>query len=125
MLTDEQRDALTKLQDAFKEATDKFEQEEEEYWNGLSKQEQLKAFCAVVRRIHRGDLEHQGSYRYVLYTIFGFGPESYVPAQLAGYLALHNSIVGPDYDRRLLEAFANYLVLPQDQIEQKISEFLC
>jgi hypothetical protein len=58
-----------------------------------SKEQQLNAFCAVVRRIYKGELEDKGTYRYVLYNIFGFGPESYVPAQMAGFLGLHNSIV--------------------------------
>ena len=67
-----------------------FEQEEEQYWNQLTKDEQLLAFCAVVRRICKGDLVERGSFRHVLYDTFGFGPESYMPAQLAGYLEIHN-----------------------------------
>lgn len=125
MPTVEQLKTLREIQDSFNETVKQLEQDEEQYWNSLTKEQQLLAFCAVVRRIHRGELEKQGSYRYVLYTVFGFGPEAYMPAQMAGYLALHNSVHGPDYDRKLLEAFANYLVLPKDQIQQKISEFLC
>lgn len=67
-----------------------FEQEEEQYWNQLTKDEQLLAFCAVVRRICKGDLVERGTYRHVLYDTFGFGPDSYMRAQLAGYLELHN-----------------------------------
>lgn len=68
------------------------EDEQESFWNSLSKEDQLKAFCAVVRRIHEGDVELNGSYRYVLYDVFEFGPESYVRAQYAGYLDIHNLI---------------------------------
>lgn len=67
-----------------------FEQEEEQYWNQLTKDEQLLAFCAVVRRICKGDLVERGSYRHVLYDTFQFGPDSYMRAQLAGYLEVHN-----------------------------------
>jgi len=34
----------------------------------------------------------QGSFRHVLYDTFGFGPDSYIPAQLAGFLSINNLI---------------------------------
>lgn len=68
------------------------EQQSEAYWNTLTKEQQLDTFCAVVRRIYKGDVELGGSYRYVLYEIFEFGPEAYMPAQLAGYLTIHNML---------------------------------
>lgn len=66
------------------------EQEQEDLWNGLSKEDQLKVFCAVVRRIHLGEIEKRRSYRGVLYDVFEFEPESYLHAQMAGYLDIHN-----------------------------------
>ena len=77
----------------------------EEYWNSLSKEHQLAAFCAVSRRIYQAEIVDQGTYRHALYGVFGFGPEAYAPAQLAGYLAIHNSIMASDHDERLLKAF--------------------
>ena len=71
---------------------DELEVQSEEYWNSLSKQQQLDCFCAVMRRVYRGDVELRGSYRYVLYDVFGFGPNAYAPAQLSGYLSIHNLI---------------------------------
>lgn len=68
-------------------------QESEDYWNSLSKEQQLLAFCAVARRIYKGELEDRGTYRYVLYDVFGFGPEAYAIAQESGYLEIHNAIV--------------------------------
>lgn len=76
----------------FTDIKNRIEEESETYWNSLSKQDQLKAFCAVVRRIHKGDIEDRGTYRYVLYQVFGFGGEAYVPAQLSGYLNIHNAL---------------------------------
>lgn len=84
--------------DAFDAAMRRSEQEQEAFWNSLSKEDQLKAFCAVMRRIRQGDLRDRGSYRYVLYTVFGFGPEAYIPAQDAGYMAIHNSLAVFDED---------------------------
>jgi hypothetical protein len=80
----------------FNEAMDEVEKESEEYWNSLSKEDQLKAFCAVSRRIYQGELVKRGTYRYVLYDVFGFGPEAYAPAQMANYLEIHNALYGAD-----------------------------
>lgn len=86
-------DTLESFSKAFNEAMDSIEKESEEFWNSLSKDDQLKVFCAVSRRIHKGEIVDNGSYRYVLYQIFGFGPEAYAPAQCSGYLDIHNAIV--------------------------------
>jgi len=85
-------EALDKASEVFNQAMKELEDKSEQYWNSLTKEQQLDAFCAISRRIHRGEIEEQGSYRYVLYQVFGFGPEAYAQAQCAGYLAIHNSI---------------------------------
>lgn len=84
--------ALEETRDAFEEAFQLLHNEQEEYWNSLSKEDQLKVFCAVIRRIMKGDLVERRSYRGVLYGIFGFGPEAYGAAQDAGYLTIHNAL---------------------------------
>jgi hypothetical protein len=88
----ELQDALEEISKTFNEAMKVHEDRSEQYWNSLTKEQQLDAFCAISRRIYSGEIEDQGSYRYVLYDVFGFGPEAYAQAQLAGYLAIHNSI---------------------------------
>ena len=77
---------------SFMEAMKNFEDNSESYWNNLNKEQRLNAFCAVVRRIYKGEIEKRGTYRYVLYDVFEFGPEAYAPAQMAGYLDIHNLI---------------------------------
>ena len=62
------------------------------WWNGLSKDDQMKAFYSVVKRLVDGELTQKGSYRYVLYEVFGFGAESYMLGMMCGFMALHNSI---------------------------------
>jgi len=64
----------------------------DEWWNGLSKDGQMKAFYSVVKRLVDGELTQKGSYRYVLYDVFGFGMESYMLGMMCGYMSLHNSI---------------------------------
>jgi hypothetical protein len=117
-------DTLAKASDAWNEAMDEIEQDSEQYWNSLSKEDQLKVFCAVCRRIYQGDIVDKGTYRYVLYQVFGFGPEAYAPAQLAGYLAIHNSIFDNEHDFKLLAAFASFLGQTTDEVAKNVDRFL-
>ena len=114
-------DALSEFSDMFNEVMKTLEKEQEEYWNSLSHDEQLKAFCAVVRRIYKGEIEEKGSYRHVLYDVFGFGLESYAQAQLAGYLEIHNSIVTPEEEKRTLLHFCNKYGI--EDAEEKVKNF--
>lgn len=97
---------LDEISNRFTEAMDALKKRSEEKWNALSKVDQLDYFCAVVRRIHQGEIETKRTYRGVLYGTFEFGPEAYAQAQMSGYLDLHNCIVSPEEERRLLCAFA-------------------
>lgn len=96
-MTEQQNNAFEQLERDLKHEQDVF-------WNSLSKEDQLKAFCSVARRLVQAELVDKGSYRYTLYHVFGFGLESYLQAQLAGFLELHNSIYARDHDARLLQA---------------------
>ena len=102
-------DVLEKLAEAnanFRQFFKDLEAEQEEHWKSLSKDQQLSVFCSVVRRIYKGELVDKRSYRGVLYDVFEFGPEAYAPAQDAGYLAIHNSVMNENHDYDLLLAFA-------------------
>ena len=83
---------LEKARQDFDKLIEQLKDQEEGYWNSLTKEQQLLAFCAVIRRVYKGDVEDRGTYRYVLYDTFDFGPESYMRAQMAGYLTIHNLI---------------------------------
>jgi hypothetical protein len=76
--------------------SDILESKSEEFWNSLTKEQQLDVFCAVCRRIYQSEIIDKGSYRYTLYDVFKFGPESYSPALDAGYLTIHNRIYTDD-----------------------------
>ena len=93
------------LRDIFEESMRKDQERSEKLWNDLSEEDRLDLFCAVVRRICKAELDDRGTYRYALYTVFGFGPESYIQAQNAGYMALHNSIFTDDAILKLLKNF--------------------
>lgn len=83
---------LHELSAAFEEAMRLNRDEQEEYWNSLSKEDQLKAFCAVIRRILKGELKDRRSYRGMLYEVFDFDANAYMQAQEAGYLDIHNAL---------------------------------
>jgi hypothetical protein len=97
MTEDEAKD----FAEAFNSAMKKIEEDQEKFWSSLSKEDQLKVFCCVMRRLFDGEIKNPRSYRGVLYDIFGFGPEAYAQAQSAGFLALHNSIMDEDEFNKL------------------------
>ena len=66
------------------------------FWNSLSYEDKCNAFHAVVSKIFQGDIQEKGSYRYVLYDVFGFGPDMYTRGMDCGYMALHNSIMNDE-----------------------------
>jgi len=80
------------LHNTFQLWEQELEEDHDKFWNGLSKDDQLKAFCSVMRRLYKAEIEQRGSYRYTLYDVFGFGSESYAQAQVSGFLAIHNAI---------------------------------
>ena len=120
-MVDLNSDEWNELSNQFTEAMKEIEDDQEKFWESLSKEDQLKAFCAVSRRIFKGDIKEQRSYRGVLYDVFGFGPEAYAPAQMAGYLAIHNAIFTPEQEQKMLEHFAKWLMI--ENAEEKVSQY--
>lgn len=84
--------ALTELGEIFEEHENTRAKQNEDWWNSLSEEEREDAFYAVVKRLHKGELKDTGSYRHVLYSVFGFGLHMYGEGMSCGYLDLHNSI---------------------------------
>lgn len=121
-MDDDLSKSLSELSRLYNEAMADITEMQEQYWNSLTKEQQLDAFCCVVRRIHKAELVEQRSYRGTLYDIFDFGPESYAQAQNAGFLELHNSIYSHGYEKKLLIKFAEFLKI--ENPEQKYKEFL-
>jgi hypothetical protein len=118
-------EALVKMasfSQAFNDAMEGIKNEEEDYWKSLTVDQQMAAFNCVIRRLYDGEINEQRSYRGVLYDVFGFGPESYARAQMAGFLAIHNAIHTIDEESEQLTAFAKYLGVPVS--EQQVDEFL-
>lgn len=107
---------------AFQEVMKMLLDEQEEFWAGLSKEDQLKVFCCVVRRLAKGELEDKRSYRGILYNTFGFGPEAYAQAQEAGFLSLHNAIFDVEEFHTQLTKFCRMYNI--DNAEDKVDDFI-
>ena len=91
-------DGLAELSQEMEKSRKQYAEENDAWWNGLSEQEREDAFFAVVKRIHKADLQDGGSYRYALYNVFGFDPGMYMKGMDCGYMAIHNAIGdGEDY----------------------------
>jgi hypothetical protein len=78
---------------AYEEVRIANEKEANDFWDSLSYDDKCNAFHAVVSRLFDGDIKQRGSYRYVLYDVFGFKADMYVRGMDCGYMALHNSIM--------------------------------
>lgn len=115
-------DTVTEMSQVFEVLMNKTKDEQEEYWNSLTEEQRLMAFCSVVRRIHKGEIEQMGSYRYVLYDVFGFGYEAYTLAQEAGYLEIHNAIVDSNFKERFLKGFCEAYDI--EDADAKIKQFM-
>ena len=96
-LTEEDKDqsfieSISEFSQAMQEGAERYEEECDEYWEKLSYEDKLKAFYSVCKRIHKGDVKEERSYRGVLYSVLGFGPDAYVVGMECGYMDLHNYI---------------------------------
>ena len=85
-------EALQDVDDLQKEAHKKYEAEVDEWWSALPTEDKERAFYSVVKRIYENELVQQGSYRYILYDVFGFGPHMYIAGMDCGFMSLHNAI---------------------------------
>lgn len=83
---------LSDISQEFEKAHKQREAENDAWWEGLTEQERENAFYAVCKRIFQGDLKDHGSYRHVLYGVFGFDFGMYVDGMNCGYMAIHNAI---------------------------------
>ena len=110
------------LANSFKLWELELEEDHEKFWNSLSKDDQLKAFCSVMRRLYRAEIEEHGSYRYTLYDVFGFGSESYVQAQLSGFLAIHNAIWDGERLHSLIDKLEAKVVESMPDRDQQVKQ---
>lgn len=120
-----QSDEFEQLCETFDEIQAETENREEEVWESLDKETQLDVFCAVIRKLHKGEIEDNQSYRGILYDVFGFDLDSYVRAQCAGFLELHNAIMSKDDIDFVLRDFTkkNNINVTDEQIKNYVKRY--
>ena len=85
-------DSFEQLRQDMEEGAKLYEPQCDTYWDSLNTDDKLMAFYSVVKRIHKGEMIDKGTYRWVLYDVFGFGFESYAIGMECGFMDLHNAI---------------------------------
>ena len=81
---------MEKVREYYVKAMEQYEREAMSFWNSLSEEDQERAFYHVCKKIHNGDVKAQGSYRFVLYDVFGFDEGMYGLGMDCGYMDIHN-----------------------------------
>jgi hypothetical protein len=92
---------LSELGQLFEEIEKDYDNEADTWWDALSEEDRQLAFYSVVKRLVKGELRDRGTYRYVLYDVFGFDASSYMMGMNCGYMELHNSIYTHEEMREL------------------------
>lgn len=106
------------------EAADNYQKQADELYNALPHDDRLKVFCAVCNLIYKGDIKEKRTYRGVLYDVCGFDPGSYMVAQHAGYMAIHNAIYDGEELRNTIKDFVtNHLNVAEDDLEKQLDDF--
>ena len=91
-MSENQQHSMEELADNIQQAQAEYKAENDAWWNGLSETEREDAFYAVCKRLYSGEMSQRGTYRYVLYDVFGFDPSMYWRGMNCGYMAMHNAI---------------------------------
>ena len=87
---------LEKIAEDWSKAEEAYDADCDAWWNSLPQDQQLQAFYSVIKRVIKAELGEHGSYRYIQYDVFGFGPGSYTVGMQCGFMDLHNAIYTPD-----------------------------
>ena len=88
----DKKESIAEFGEVWEAARLEYENKNDAWWNGLTEEEREDAFYAVIKRLYQGDVIEKGSYRWVLYDVFGFDPGMYIRGMDCGYLNLHNII---------------------------------
>ena len=86
-------EGLDEIREAMQKAQKQYNSDADQFWNELPYEQKLMAFYSVCKRIWQGDVIDEGSYRYVLYDVFGFDMDSYIVGMDCHYMDLHNLII--------------------------------
>jgi hypothetical protein len=103
-----------------------YDSQTDKWWDTLSEEQKHKAFYSVMKRVSDG--ETQGfSYRKILYSVFGFGKDSYSLGMSCGFFNLHQMFEPNtrEVTKLKIEAAFNACGIEKDRIDwDKINRVL-
>ena len=102
--------ALDEIREAQQKAHLEYEAKNDEWWNGLTKEEREDAFYAVMKRLYQGAVVDHRSYRGVLYDVFGFDGGMYSKGMNCGFFSISN-ILYDGYEMNLLKQVNRFEVI--------------
>lgn len=115
------------MNDDFQQYEKEFSEERKNFFQSLTKEQQLLVFCEVVHKLYKAEILEKKSYRGVLYGEFNFDKNSYLLAQMSNFLELHNSIVLEEESynltnliQKILNSYGIYPV--KEEIEEKLDK---
>ena len=77
---------------------EEFRELSDQFWAQLTADQKELAIYNVVKLIVDGELKDKGTFRHVIYNVFGLSPSSHVTMIDCGYMQLHNRIFPEDED---------------------------
>lgn len=95
-----------------------FEKESKDFYESLSYENKVKAIFHVVNMIYKNEYELNGTYRKLIYDLFGLDPDSYGILMDCGLLLIHNDLITVQTRDDNFEKLQRYLDLNLTQ-EQK------
>ena len=116
---------LSELGQLFEEIERDYDNDADTWWDALTEDERQLAFYSVVKRLVKGELRDRGTYRYVLYDVFGFDASSYMMGMNCGYMELHNSIYTQQEMRELRDrelAAAGIKVITSKVVKKEVKD---
>ena len=105
------------LRDAWKHERMRLEAEDHEWWLALDNDTRIRAFRQVMKLLYIGEVQQRSTYRHMVYTVFGLGPEGYADG-LNHFMAIHNLL----FKAWEAEQEAERLVASELEEEQRLSE---
>lgn len=109
-------DEYRQILDLEEKARNEYAQIAKEFFESLEDDKKLLVFFHITHCIYENYFNDKGSYRGLLYSKLGFGPESYSLGMDSGMFSVHNAIYTPD---ELEENFNNLVAFLKLDLSQK------
>jgi len=63
----------------------------DKFWDSLTEEQQIQAAVVMFKKLNQ-QLESKGSFRHMIYNVFGWGPEAYSAIYAAGGMNISNML---------------------------------